>query len=782
MRGRMAAVAIAGAAAMVVASTLGGGVASALTEPAVGPPSFNQTQASELIRGSGSDTTVFMMQKIGDLYTTAGLYGCNLGLTNGNALFNTSALVTTSTQAQDCEPPADDSTTTDDTDNWNRVEVVQGINDVGSGAGQNQLCNNGVPDPVGLNVDFARSSKPSANITGCNEQELGYAKDGVPVVTFPTINPSTFGTSTFGATAGDIASSAYPNGGYNTINGGVVGPVAAGWLPGDNPAGTANHGTKLVNISNVSIGGVADTSPASRLWCDNHLTNTSGSTATITDWGQLTNLGPNIELNVSTTSGQPGVTVAASSGSAVPNTIASGQTVTDPFATVGVTPFAATTVLSTGPGNLITMNSNATATGTYTLTFATGVANTTFSGTTGTLSSLGGSLAVGSATGFPTTVGTGTLVVSGVSPTTQPFQYTGVSGSTLTGVTFPNLTSAQLSTATVTNGATVSKAQFAEGYGAPVGIPVRIMGVNLASGTVFTFGAYADGTSPNDPGGLCDNKNDLTNINAANDPKASTIPATGPYSTNPSGITGRFALENNAHQLELFSTADFPGDFASQAIEEATTLYYMSNGVYNTNSYVGQTTINGTSFSAFQVAENGVSTGAPVEENNTYPTARTLANIINSTTVRQSTAGFMNWICDANSDITKGTDLNTGQPYDSELGNIISTQFGFPRLDDLSTQAAPTPADNTIAPNSDCVAQIPVTISGGVITQTAGGNFPVDLINGGSVAVNGVFPTTTTLTSAGGGANITLSTTPADGSYTLWFVGVPAVVTASSTP
>ena len=754
LRGRMVAAAIAGAAAMVVASTLGGGVAGALTAPAVGPPSFNQTQASELIRGSGSDTTFFVMQKIGDLYTSAGLYGCNLGLTNGQALFNTGTVVATNTQAQDCQPPTADSTTTDDVDNWNRVEVVQGVNDVGSGAGQNQLCSNGVPLPVGLNVDFARSSKPSANISGCNEKELGYAKDGVPVVTFPTVNPSTFGTSTFGATPGDVASSAYPNGGYNTINGGLVGPVAAGWLPGDNPAGTANHGTKLVNVSNVSVGGVADTSVASRLWCDNHLTNTSGATATITDWGQLTNLGPNLELNVNTTAGQPGVTVAASSGGAVPNTIGAGQTVTDPFATVGVTPFAATTVLSTGPGNLITMNSNATHTGTYTLTFATGVANTTFAGTAGTLASLGGSLTVGSVAGFPTTVGTGTLVVAGVSPTTQPFQYTGVSGSTLTGVTFPNLSSTQLSTATVASGATVAKAQFAEGYGASVGVPIRIMGVNLASGTVFTFGAYADGTSPSDAGGLCDNKNDLTNINAANDPKASTIPATGPYSTNPSGITGRFALENNAHQLELFSQADFPGDFASQAVEEATTLYYMSNGVYNTNSYVGQTTINGTSFSAFQVAENGVPTGAPVELSNAYPTARTLSNIVNSATVRQSTAGFMNYICDSNSVFTKGTDLNTGLNYDAELGNIISTQFGFPRLSDLTPPVSPaSPTDNTIAPNDDCAAQIPVTISGGVITQTGGGSFPVDLINGGSVIGTGV-PASDTLTSAGGGANI----------------------------
>ena len=665
MRSRMAAVAIAGAAAMVVASTLGGGVASALTEPAVGPPSFNQTQASELIRGSGSDTTVFMMQKIGDLYTSAGLYGCTLGATNGNALFNTSSLVTTSTQEQDCEPPSSDATTTDDTDNWNRVEVDEGINDVGSGAGQNQLCN-AIPDPVGLQVDFARSSKPAG--TACTEQELGYAKDGVPLVTFPSINPSTYGASTFGANPGDVASSAYPNSGYNTINGGLVGPVAAGWLPGDNPNGTANNGTKLVNISNADVGGVLDTSAITRLFCDNHQTNTSGtspnSTATIKDWGQLTNLGPKIELYIDTQAGQPGVSVDAESGGAVPSTIAAGQTVTDAYDAATNTPFTGgtTTVLSTGPGNLITMNANAQTTGTYIVTINTTVANTTYTGTSGSLASLGGTLPIGSTTGWPTTVGTGTLVVGNISglptqspplSTIQPFQYTGVSGNSLTGVTFPTLVSTglsnALSTITVANGATVAKPQIGQGYGPPVGIPIRIMGVNNASGTDYTFAEYADG-NPKDTsasgGNECDQSADQTNINAANDPKASTIPATGPYSTNPSGVAARFALENNAHQLELFSQSDFPGDYASQAIEEATTLYFMSNGVYNTNTYAGQSTIDGTSYSAFQVAENGVSTGAPVEENNQYPSSRTLSNIIRPDTVRQSTAGFMNWICD----------------------------------------------------------------------------------------------------------------------------------------
>ena len=112
-----------------------------------------------------------------------------------------------------------------------------------------------------------------------------------------------------------------------------------------------------------------DTSVAFRLWC------ASSAQNPISDWGQLTNLGPNLEVNVHTTSGSPTVTVDASSGGSVPGTIASGQAVTDPFATAGTTPFAAGATVSGAPGgSTITLSSNATATGTYTLTFATGAA------------------------------------------------------------------------------------------------------------------------------------------------------------------------------------------------------------------------------------------------------------------------------------------------------------------------------------------------------------------------------------------------------------------------
>ena len=51
----------------------------------------------------------------------------------------------------------------------------------------------------------------------------------MPIIDYP-INPSTYGTSTTAP--------------YSSINGGVVGPVAQGWLPGDTPGGSL-HGTAL---------------------------------------------------------------------------------------------------------------------------------------------------------------------------------------------------------------------------------------------------------------------------------------------------------------------------------------------------------------------------------------------------------------------------------------------------------------------------------------------------------------------------------------------------------
>ena len=75
--------------------------------------------------------------------------------------------------------------------------------------------------------------------------------------------------------------------------------------------------------------------------------------------------------------------------------------------------------------------------------------------------------------------------------------------------------------------------------------------------------------------------------------------------------------------------------------------------------------------------------------------SRTLFNIYRTDTVRASTAGFLNWICDSNSSIKKGTDHVDGGNFDTDLTNTINGTYGFSRVSDLTQEVATTtPADN----------------------------------------------------------------------------------------
>ena len=218
--------AVTAGAALTAALALGAGTAGAApSDPAGGAtpvyPHFYNGNV-ESIRDAGSDTTFFMMQQIGDVYTSAGLYGCTLNNTNSEPLFNTSDPASTSTNYESYCAANVNVATTDAVDNWDRTEVVQGVDNVGSSAGQAELCNEAdgtavAAIPAGFSVDFARSSKPSDNLSGCAEQQIGYAKDAVPVVDFPNIVPGDIGASTFSA--------------YQNVNGGSgkIGPSRR-WL------------------------------------------------------------------------------------------------------------------------------------------------------------------------------------------------------------------------------------------------------------------------------------------------------------------------------------------------------------------------------------------------------------------------------------------------------------------------------------------------------------------------------------------------------------------------
>jgi hypothetical protein len=275
------------------------------------------------------------------------------------------------------------------------------------------------------------------------------------------------------------------------------------------------------------------------------------------------------------------------------------------------------------------------------------------------------------------------------------------------------------------------------------------------------------------------------NTDAASDPNSVT--ATG------SNVGPHIALENNSDQIDQFAITDFPGDAASQAIEAGTTLYIESDGVNNTNPYAGATTIAGVGYAGLKVPLNSKLPTTPTKLQNTYPTARTLFNIYLPTTVRASTGGFLNWVCDSNTNFSKNLDNSTGGNFDAELTNTISTVFGFPRLSDIS--AAPsigTPADGLAAPNNSCAASLAVSTTSGSnqITLTAGGNFPIDIVNAGglvgstSVTVTGAgIPLGTTVTSGSGTSTLTLSanaSATATGVTTV-FGGVPAVTSVAST-
>ncbi len=745
-RARSVGAATIGVAAVVATMVLGAGSAFAGTAPPdpafeVAPHFYNGTVNA--VRNAGSDTTYFLMQQVANLYNSAALYGCSLNSATGQGLFNDanngvapypstkeesfcqgqnlavgnltatsgSAVVTVTgggnfqallaagqsvsslapaglfpggtTISSTSGSPITSITlsnnatastttgvlsfatghsanidTTDTADNWSLTEVAVGADAIGSGAGQKQLCGN-LPSP--LPVDFARSSKPiiSTGSGGCTtEAELGFAKDGVPIVDFPLANPSAFGTSTFNDATTGVD--------YKDVNGGVIGPVGNGWLPGD-PVGGPYNGTKLTNISNNDNGG-STSSTAYRVWCQ------SGA-GRITDWGALTNLGPNLEVvNVTVTSGS--ATVTDNTGN-FPASIAAGQTVSGPGIPAG------TTVVSVST-NTATLSNNATA--------SNGAATLTFS--------IASALAVGN--------------------------------------------------------------------GVPIGLPVRVVGINSSSGTEATFASFANSGTAN-PG--CSSN---MNTNAANDPNSATAP-----SPNSAHIT----LENNASQIGSFASGDFPGDSVDQAVEVATSLYIESNGVVNTNPHAGTVSVGGSNFSANKLNENGKNWTTPNLLQNFNPTARTLFNIYRTDTIRASAAGFLNWMCDSNTGFAKGTDNTTGVNFDTELSSLINTQFGFIRLTDTSSPPSNggTPGDNLPAPNTTCAPSvIGVVITSGSTTLTLSGSayppsFPASFAVSDAIEGDGI-PAGTPIT-ANGGSSLTLSlpATATTSSGTVTVPGQPAI-------
>ncbi len=283
LRNRLAAAASLIIAALTMATVLDAGVASANpSPPTLGTSPHWYLGKPEQIRNAGSDTTFFLMQRLSDLYEQSGLFGCQL---NSATTPNYKACLSGASSVI---------ATTDVTDNFDHVEVTVGLGKIGSGDGQKQLCGsesapfggggvNGGTAPA--TVDFARSSKPVDTSLSCEATMvgLGFAKDGVPSVDFQGAE----GPGTATGTTCTGCSGAQP------WNGQIVGPVAAGWLPGDavtcdtsagpssNPKNTVNgcSGVPVTDLSNV--GGTS--SEAYNIYSNTGV-------GRITDWAQLTNI------------------------------------------------------------------------------------------------------------------------------------------------------------------------------------------------------------------------------------------------------------------------------------------------------------------------------------------------------------------------------------------------------------------------------------------------------------------------------------------------------------
>ena len=220
---------------MPTPTTPGTNATNGVVDPAAGYPLFNNGVVNA-DRSAGSDTTFFMMQKIGDLYTQAALYGCalNTGLKT-ESLYN-GALNTTNSGgsgpiAANGACLSGQGATTTDNDNWSRTEISNGVDLIGSGNGQGQICGT-IATPIA--AQFARFVEACGSIANCTLGETGYAKDAVNAVEFQ-LSPANLANGTGTVPAATTAP-------YASINNGELGDVALGWLPGDPTTETAGNG------------------------------------------------------------------------------------------------------------------------------------------------------------------------------------------------------------------------------------------------------------------------------------------------------------------------------------------------------------------------------------------------------------------------------------------------------------------------------------------------------------------------------------------------------------
>lgn len=671
--------------------------------------------ASNVDRGAGSDTTLFMMQQLGLLYNDAGLYGCNLTTNNSDC---------DNTEGTNVES---DSAATDTVDNFDRTEITNGINLIGSGNGLKQLCGTiTTPDPVA----FARSSKPAVGaVSGCNIAQVGYAKDSVPGVDFQHLAPGLFGSPT-AFISGNYESSVPVGGGsgdtatgpaWPSANSGEIGAPAAGWLPGDPvncvPAGsglsgTPCSGTPFTDVDNTAqISGDDFSTEAYRLWCQGpNATSTTAETHAATDprivdWGELTNL----STGGATTSGAltSGGTVTTLAVNALP------QNLNEPL---GATSNTVVIQVTSGSHSQLFEVDTASA-------------------------------------------GATSLTVLG-SPTAN-FSYPSSSAIT-----------------------------YAVGDGTPIGVPVHIVGINTGSGTVATFTSFAlSGTGDSSDCGSSSYVMDANAAEGA-DP-LTPVGVSGnqeiAVENNPSQIAtfaGADFPNDLADQAVAVATSlygESNGVYLSNPNADTATLL---PGTSTPPSGVPL------SYSESEMTLNGITDTLAHETTNLFPTSRTLFNAYVTTNVNASVGAFFNWLCDSNTYFQKANDLTFGPNYDNEISNVITNDYEYVRLTDTRTELSnTTPADGISggAPNAQCDASLASMVSTGsnTLTYEPGGvttSIPSAAGFPGSQVVDSTtsgFPGSITVSSISGSVMTVSGTIPA-GTYNLYFPGMPPVLNVTN--
>lgn len=241
------------------------------------------------------------------------------------------------------------------------------------------------------------------------------------------------------------------------------------------------------------------------------------------------------------------------------------------------------------------------------------------------------------------------------------------------------------------------------GSGAPIGVPIYIPFVNTASGTYSTYkGLVGCDTNAANKDGQLTQENDAPQM--ADDGHGAAV-----------NLTDRWPDYSTSGTDPLFTSGGV-SDHVFTSNQVAASLYYESYGVALSHPYTAEVaiptgcsktacvlppsadnlmTVDGVAMSeGCDYNDPGICTtlagNAPPDGTNDATTARDLYNMVITTSIRGSVAGFMNYICDANNPSEYGIDLTNGLNYGNEIIDQVDNDFGFPYQSCLTNSSGTT--------------------------------------------------------------------------------------------